>query len=868
MINYKNLKSKQKARSDIDPEKAKNFSYKDFLTKSAEDSLKELNSSLSGLTKDESEARLAIFGPNELEKGKKVSALNIFWEQISSPLLFILFFAAIISGILGDHTDMILIISMVFLSSVLGFFQEYRSQKAVALLAKSVSLRANVIRGGSEQRISVSALVVGDIVKISAGDVLTADLRLIESKNLSLNESVLTGESFAVEKETTPLTSSNLVPQDAKNIAFMGTSVMSGDGLGLVIATAASSQLGKTAHYLKTENPETEFQAGVRHFGDFLIWVTSILVAFVFLVNVIFGRGNFFESLLFALALAIDLTPEFLPAIITINLSQGAVEMAKKNVIVKKLIAIENLGNINVLCTDKTGTITEGKIKLLDFFDVEERHNQNVILNALLSSSVEKSNPLEAALWQFAKEEKFNDSELKNYKEIDYLSFDFKRRMNSVLVEKDGKYFVVSKGAIEAVSSVCSKVLLGAKEKPISAYESRITDTNKKFGERGMRLMAVAIKEIAPTKEISPSQEEGMVLLGFLAFGDQLKQTAKETIKKLSGLGVEIKILTGDNEYVSRHAASEVGLAADKIISGDELLKLPDGEFDKAVKANSIFYRITPEHKLKIIDSLKSMGEAVGFMGDGVNDAPALKAADVGISVDSAVAIAREAADIILMKSGLEVLLEGVKEGRRTFGNTMKYIFNATSSNFGNMISVAGASLILPFLPLLPAQIIILNFLGDVPSVSIASDNVDEEYLRKPKRWDIKAIAKFMLPFGILSSFFDFATFFLLLYLLKANIASFRTGWFVESLITEVLVIFVIRTKKLFFQSHPSKFLFLTASISIIAGLVLVSTPIAGLLGFENLPIWFYGVILIIVFVYLYLAELVKGIYYNKLESQ
>ncbi len=852
----------------VDLEKAKNFSYKDFLAKSSEDSLKELGSSLAGLTKEEAGARLKVLGLNEFEKNKKISALNVFWEQISSPLLFILFVAAVISGILGDRTDMIIIISMIFLSSVLGFFQEYRSQKAVALLAKSVSLRADVVRDGVEQKINTSRLVIGDIVKISAGDIVAADLRLIETKNLSMNESVLTGESFAAEKEAAPLSSGNLVPQDAKNIAFMGTSVMSGDGLGVIIATAASSQIGKTVHYLKVENPETEFQKGVRQFGNFLIWVTSILVAFVFLVNVILGRGSFFESLLFALALAVGLTPELLPAIITINLSQGAVEMAKKSVIVKKLIAIENLGNVNVLCADKTGTLTEGKIKLFDFFDAEERHSENIILNALLSSSIEKSNPLEAALWEFAKEEKFDDSGIKKYREIDYLSFDFERRMNSALVEKEGRYFVVSKGAVEAILKSCSKVLMGSKEEKISRYEERITDTVKKFGERGVRLMAVAFREILPTKEISPADEKEMVFLGFLAFGDQLKKTAKETIKKLSDLGVEIKILTGDNEYVSRHVAFEVGLAAEKIISGDDLLKLADGDFNTAVKNNSIFYRITPEHKLKIIEALKAMGEAVGFIGDGVNDAPALKAADVGISVDSAVAIAREAADIILMKSGLEVLLEGVKEGRRTFGNTMKYIFNATSSNFGNMISVAGASLLLPFLPLLPSQIIILNFLGDVPSVSIASDNVDEEYLKKPKRWDVKAIAKFMLPFGVLSSFFDFATFFFLLYLLKANIAGFRAGWFAESLITEVLVIFVIRTKKLFFQSRPSRLLFATALLSIAAGLALVFTPAAGLLGFINPPLWFYGIILIIVLAYLSLAELIKGIYYKKLESQ
>jgi Mg2+-importing ATPase len=568
------------------------------------------------------------------------------------------------------------------------------------------------------------------------------------------------------------------------------------------------------------------------------------------------------------LALAIGITPELLPAIITINLSQGAVEMAKKSVIVKKLIAIEDLGNINILCADKTGTLTEGRIKLLDFFDAEEKHSDGILLNALLSSGLDKANPLEAALWQFAKEEKFNKEELKKYTEIDYLSFDFNRRMNSVLEKKGEKYFIVSKGAVEAVLKSCSSALIRSKKEKIGNYEAEILNKVKKFGDRGIRLMAVASKEVSSLKEISSSNEKDMVFLGFLAFGDQLKQTAKSTIENLKNLGVEVKILTGDNEYVSRYVAKEVGLPSEKILSGDEILKLSDEGLKKAVKEISIFYRITPEHKLKIIKALKSIGETVGFLGDGVNDAPALKAADVGISVDSAVDIAREAADIILTKSGLDVLLEGVKEGRKTFGNTMKYIFNATSSNFGNMISVAGASLFLPFLPLLPSQIIILNFLGDIPSVSIASDNVDEDYLKKPKHWDIKAIAKFMLPFGILSSFFDFATFFLLLYLLKANIAVFRGSWFVESLITEVLVIFVIRTKKLFFRSKPSKLLFATSFFSLAIGLVLVFTPLAKIFNFQMPPIWFFGVILIMASVYLLLAEIIKDIFYRKTELQ
>ncbi|MCL4437534.1 magnesium-translocating P-type ATPase [Patescibacteria group bacterium] len=853
----------------IDFEKAKTFSYKDFLTLSADKAFELAGSSSGGLNTQEAGERLKVFGLNELGKEDKVSALKIFLEQLSSPLLFILFVASVISGILGDHTDMIIIISMIILSSVLGFVQEYRSQKAVALLAKTVSPAAEVIRDGKEKKIPASQLVIGDVVEISAGDVVSADLRIIEANNLSLNESVLTGESFEAEKEAVALNSKDLVPQDAKNIAFMGTSVMSGVGRGIVVATAASSQLGKTANYLKTVGGETEFQVGIRKFGKFLVVVTLILVLFVFLINAALGHGNsVLESLLFALALAIGITPEFLPAIITINLSQGAVEMAKKDVIVKKLISIEDLGNINILCTDKTGTLTEGQIKLFDFFDAEERHSREVILGALLSNSGEKINPLETAISRFAGEGDYGNNEVKKYKDIDYLSFDFKRRMNSVLVTDGEKRFIFSKGAVESVLGVCSSVLIHAKKEKAAAYEKDILEKVKKFGERGLRLMAVASREADGINSISPSDEKDMTFLGFLVFGDQLKQTAKSTIKKLNDLGIEIKILTGDNEYISRHVAEQVGLNIENIISGDDILKLSDGEFDEAVKKTSVFYRITPEHKLKIIQSLKSTGETVGFLGDGVNDSPALKAADVGISVNSAVPIARAAADIILMKSGLEVILEGVKEGRRTFGNTMKYIFNATSSNFGNMISVAGASVLLPFLPLLPSQIIILNFLGDVPSVAIASDNVDEEYLRKPKKWDIKAIARFMLPFGILSSFFDFTTFFLLLYLLKANIAVFRGSWFVESLITEVLVIFIIRTKRMFFKSKPSKLLFITSLVSIIAGLILVFTPLASYFKFQNPPYWFFGVILAIVLVYLLLAEAVKEIYYRKMESQ
>ena len=838
--------------------KVKNFSFKYFLSIDSERTLAELDSSLKGLTISEAKKRLEIFGENKFGKEKSTNVLNIFLEQIKNPLIWILLIASLVSLYLGDFFDFLIILIMAFLSIALGFVEEYRSAKAVESLMKKIAPKAKVKRDNIVFKIPAADLVPGDIIEVSTGDIVPAEVRFIETNNLTIDESMITGESFAVEKDSKILSSEVTLPQDAINIGFMGTKVISGFGTGVVIALAKNSEIGKTAKYLESADAETEFQVGIRKLGKFLVFVTIGLTIIVFVAN-IFLRHGYLESFLFALALAIGITPEFLPAIITINLAKGAAQMSEYGVIVKKLATIENLGNINVLCTDKTGTLTEGKIKLVDFFDVKNNHNEE-ILEYVYLSSLRGEGPMDGAIKEYF--EKYKKTKFKVRKVLDDFSFDFQRKIDSILVSDEKNNILIAKGAVDSILERSKFIDTNGKIESITKHKEAILKEIENYGSRGLRLLAVAYKKTKITK-ISPKDENDLAILGFLVFGDHLKETAKETIEKLDNLDVKIKILTGDNKYVCAYIAKEVGLDSNKMLSGDEISKMSSDELKKVVKDIDIFYRLTPEHKLSIIKALKNDGNVVGFLGDGANDAMSLKEADAGISVDSAADVARDSADIILTKKSLEILIEGVKSGRKIFGNTMKYIFNATSSNFGNMLSVATASFILPFLPMLPMQIIILNFLGDVPSISIASDNVDEEYLEKPKEWNIKAIAKFMFPFGAISSLFDFATFFLLFSFFKNNPIIFRSGWFVESLITEVLIIFVVRTKKIFFKSNPSKLLIINSLISLFIGLTLIFTPLNVFFNFTYIPAWFLGIILILVFIYLMMAEGLKYIFYR-----
>jgi len=848
-------------------------------SESPQEIISKLDSSDKGLSSQEAEKRLKELGPNEIKESKR-TFLEILLSQYKNPLILILIAASFLSGILGDKFDAVIILAMVFVNSIMGFIQEYRSEKAVSTLKKKISRRALVIRSGQEIEIDAANLVTGDLVKLRPGSVVPADLRILEINNLSIDESIITGESFPVEKTAQRIEIEKPIPQELKNTAFMGTNVEAGTGIGIVYATAQATEVGKTTKYFKKSEPETEFQRGTRRFGNFLVVIILSLVAFIFVINItlkplIFSiEPNLLEALLFSLALAIGITPELLPIIITINLSRGAVAMSKKGAIVKKLMSIEDLGNSDVLCTDKTGTLTQGEVFLKDYFRFDGQKDEKVLDFAIFSSSQTqeeaKTFPLEMAIEKYAKVSRNSNKSLRNFEKIDEISFDFQRRRNSVLVRKDNQSLILSKGSTETILKNCKRISLGSKVEEISDYQNDLKKKYINLSKEGFRTLALAYKEVENLKKISPKDDTNLTFLGFLTFSDEPKKEVKETLEHLERLGIQIKILTGDNEYVAAYICREVGLQTKDIITGNTLDSLDDQKLAKLVDKTTVFAKIVPEHKVRIIKALKDLGRTVAFLGDGANDAPALKMADVGISVDSAVDVAKEAADIVLLRKSLDVLIEAVMVGRKTFGNTMKYIFAISSSNFGNMFSLAGASLFLPFLPLLPSQVILTNFAGDMPSLAISTDNVDRDYLKKPKHWDIKAIGTFMIPFGLLSSIFDFATFFLMLYvirLLNAPIEMFRTGWFIESVATEILVIYSIRTRRFFLKSRPSSLLLILGLGTIAAITLLTYSPLSFLFKFKPIPIWVLLIIIVFLAAYFTLAEVAKRIYYKKVTA-
>jgi len=666
-----------------------------------------LSSSKNGLDLNEAEARLKKFGPNEIKEFRR-GGFEIFLSQYKNPLILILIAASFVSGFLGEWFDASIIVLMIFVNSMMGFLQEYRSEKAVAALKKKISRRALAIRQGKEIPIDASLLVVGDLVKLAPGDIVPSDLRILEANNLLIDEAVITGESFPSEKISEKIQIEEGTLQDLKNIAFCGTNVVAGTGIGLVYATGESTEIGKTAYYLKKSEPETEFQKGIRRFGNFLVVIILSLVVFIFVANItlkplIFNiQPNILEALLFSLALAIGITPELLPIIITINLSRGAIAMSKKGVVVKKLMSIEDMGNSDILCTDKTGTLTYGEVYLKDYFLFNGEKDEKILDFALLASTqdkeVAKNLPLEAAIEKYAAKEKGKTRNLKNFQIIDEIPFNFNRRINSVLVRDNKRFLIVSKGSTEAILARCDRIFLGDKEAEIKDYLFDLKTKYVDLSKKGFRVLSLAYKNVKPKKKITKEDEANFTFLGFLIFSDESKKEARETLKKLEKLGVTIKILTGDNEYVASYICREVDLKVEKILTGDVINSLNDQQLMDLVYQTTVFARITPEHKVRIIKALKNLGHTVAFLGDGANDAPALRTADVGVSVDSAVDVAKEAADIVLMQKSLEVLIEAVKGGRTTFGNSMKYIFAVSSSNFGNMFSLAGASMFLSFL--------------------------------------------------------------------------------------------------------------------------------------------------------------------------
>jgi Mg2+-importing ATPase len=821
-----------------------------------------LETSQSGLTSQVAESRLEIYGYNELAKRKKRTAIVKFLSEFRSPLVIILLLAGLLSGFFGEMINATIIFSIVFVSVVLDFYQESKAEKAAEMLKEKVTTTATVLRDSVKQEVKLSEIVPGDIVYLSAGDMVPADARVVNAKDFFVNQSALTGESFPVEKTPAPLKAKGAAITEWNNCLFLGTSVVSGTATAIVVKTGNFTEYGRIAKKLVAREPETDYERGLRRFGFLIMQVTFILVLFVFFINALYKR-DVLESLLFAVALAVGLTPELLPMIVSVNLSKGALAMSKKGVIVKRLASIQNFGSMDVLCTDKTGTLTENKITLVLHVDMEGNDNEKTLLYSFLNSYHQTGlkSPLDEAIL------KYKDIDMKDYQKVDEVPFDFTRKRVSIVVEHERQRFFIAKGAPEEIIKVCSYCELSDNVVDLtSEFQRKIEQKYSDLSSEGFRVLGVSYKKVKEEKQVySVNDESDMVFLGFVAFIDPPKETARESLQLLSKAGVELKVLTGDNELVTRKTCEQLGFKIEGVVLGSEIAQMQDDALARIVEEANVFARVTPAQKDRIMTALKNNGHVVGFLGDGINDAPSIKTADVGISVDNAVDVAKESADIILLQKSLMVLEEGVLEGRKTFGNTMKYIMMGTSSNFGNMFSVAGASLFLPFLPMLPIQILLNNLLYDMSQSTIPTDNVDQEYIEKPKRWDISFIRKFMIFLGPISSIFDFLTFFIMLLVFNATEPLFQTAWFLESLATQTLVIFVIRTRKTpFYRSKPSRFL-LFSSLSVLGiAFVIPFTPVGELFRLVEPPFAFFIILAGLIGVYLMLVEIVKKWFYKR----
>ncbi len=827
-------------------------------------------SQATGLSSDQARQRRLEFGPNEVVSAKKRPLAVQFLAYFAQPLVLILLIAALASALLGDLVNASIIAAMVLGSIALDFSQSHRSEVAAEKLRTAVSPTASVLRDGAWQELPRRDLVPDDVIRLSAGDLVPADARLLEAKDLHVQQAALTGESMPVEKELARDGSSA-----DSSLVFLGSSIVSGKATALVRATGARTQFGGIAASLARRAPETEFERGTRAFGFFIMQTVLFLVLFVSVVSA-FNARPALESLLFAVALAVGLTPEFLPMITTITLANGAIRMSRQQVIVKNLAAIQNFGSIDILASDKTGTITSGEMRLEAHVDASGQPSEQVFLLAYLNSLFEtgvddphsqavlaqahsdpvRSNPLDLAILEHA------HPDVQPYVKLDEIPFDFERRRVSVVVDRSGEHVLIVKGAPESVLEVCTRVEQGGGTRDLDAATRAGCDgIFQARSAQGERVLAVAYRAMPPEDQqhaYRAQDERDLTLAGFVSFLDPPLPDAKDVLEALRVKGVTVKILTGDNELVARHVCESVGLEAARVVLGHEIESMTDAALGQVAEVNTVFARVAPAQKNRIIAALKLRGHVVGYIGDGINDAPSLHAADVGISVANAVDVAKEAADIILLERGLKVLLGGILEGRKAFGNVMKYLLMGTSSNFGNMFSMAGASLLLPYLPMLPTQILVNNFLYDLAQVTIPGDNVDESFIQKPRRWNIDLIRRFMLWIGPISSLYDFLTFYVLLNVFHAKEAEFHTGWFVESLATQTLVIFVIRTFGNPLRSKPSLGLTLTALGIVSVGLVLPFTPLAGPLGFVALPASYFAFLAAATLTYLGLVEIVK----------
>jgi Mg2+-importing ATPase len=786
-----------------------------------------------------------------LGRDRPFSPILLFLGQFKSPIILILIGAALVSFFVQDKTDAILILAVVIVSGLLGFWQEYNASQAIQKLRSLVETKVRVLRDGQETLLPIEDVVPGDVVVLSAGAVIPGDGQLLSARELFVNEAVLTGETFPSEKTAGS--------GDREHEVFMGTHVVSGSGQAVLSCTGMATRFGKIAGSLRLRRPETEFERGVRRFGYLLAELTLLLVLAIFAINV-FLHKPVLDSFLFAVALAVGLTPQLLPAIITINLSHGARRMAERKVIVRRLAAIENFGSMNVLCSDKTGTITEGKIDIRGAVDVDGNDSEKVRLYAYLNAVNQTGfiNPIDEAIRTRL------SPDCAAWKKLDELPYDFVRKRLSILFEHEDDHVLISKGAMRQVLEICSEAeFRDGSRLPIDSVAPRIEEQWRRFSSQGCRVLAVACRELEPgVDRVERETERQMIFIGLIVLSDPPKPGIDRTLEQLKQAGIQIKIITGDNVLIARHLAEQVKLDGVEALSGPEINQMTDAALIQRTNDIHVFAEIEPNQKERLVRVLKKAGHVVGYIGDGINDVSALHAADVGLSVEGAVDVAREASDFILLERNLEVLVDGVREGRRTFANTLKYVFIATSANFGNMFSMAGASLFLSFLPLLPKQILVINLLTDLPEMTIATDTVDPEMVERPHRWDIHFIRRFMIVFGLISSIFDYLTFGTLIWL-NATVEQFRTGWFIESIASAALIVLVVRTRNSFFRSRPSKVLAI-ATIGVLVVTVLTPhLPFARVLGFEPLRPRFYPIIALIILAYVFTAEAAKRIFYK-----
>jgi len=830
-------------------------SFADMAALPTSELFRRLKSSSGGLRSTDAADILAETGPNRIDRGRRKAPLAAFIQRFTNPLVLILLFAASVSASTGDMASFVIIAVIVLVSVILDVLQEHQAQNAADKLASQVSLTAKVLRDGKESEIGTAGIVPGDVVLLTAGDLIPADARLIESRDLYVNEALLTGEAYPVEKN--PLSSPAASPDRVfpSNVVFMGGSVVSGTAKALIVATGRATQLGSIASTLRRAPPPTAFALGIRDFGMMIIRATVFLVLFVLLVNLLFQRP-LLESFLFALALAVGLTPELLPMIVSVTLSHGAMRMARKQVIVKRQSAIDDLGSMDVFCSDKTGTLTEAKIALVGEADLEGGASSDVLKMALLNARFETGlkSPLDEAILAASK------LDLSAWRKIDEVPFDFERRRVSVLVEGEGRRLLIVKGAPEDVLRLAASYQKqGTSALPLDTVaRQKAEETFRALGEDGYRALGVAWREVeADRQSAHAGDEKDLTFAGFLAFVDPPKPGAREALGELKKLGIAVKIITGDNEQVTQHVCRELGLSVSGTLLGSELPHLSDEAFAARIEDTTLFCRITPPQKSRIIAALRRRGHVVGYLGDGINDAPPLHAADVGFSVDTAVDVAKEAAAILLLRKELSVLAEGVREGRRTFANILKYMMMGTSSNFGNMFSMAAGVLFLPFLPMLPTQILLNNLLYDLSETTIPLDTVSETAVARPRRWDIGTVRRFMLLFGPVSSVFDLATFALLLWVFRAGPVLFHTGWFIESLATQILVIFIIRTEQPL-RDWPHPALAASSLIALALAVALTYSPLAHWFGFVPLPVSVMGALAGITFSYLLTVFAVK----------